>query len=49
MRCPTKAETLSRPCPTCRGWVQEGAPTCPACNGSGVIRYRYGKLIQKKQ
>ena len=44
MRCPTKAETLYRPCPDCRGWANV-TPKCPACAGTGVIRYRYGKVV----
>ena len=47
MRCPTKAETLSRPCPTCRGWAHK-AINCQSCAGCGVIHYRYGKVILPK-
>lgn len=44
MRCPSKAETLHRPCPECRGW-DNVSPKCPNCGGTGTIRYRYGKIL----
>ena len=47
MRCPSKAETLSRPCPTCRGWAHK-AINCQSCAGCGVIHYRYGKVVLPK-
>lgn len=48
MRCLTKAETLYRPCPDCRGWANV-SPKCPSCAGSGTIRYRYGKVIAPQE